>query len=263
MFPPRCRKGGGSSGDRPPFLSAQCGRAAAHRRRENEMPEARTSAPPGRLARLLLLRHPFPGAPGGGGGRSAAARAFSRSRPGDRLARGAAYGSRTPGSGGRGAAACRPRTRSPMPDETPHARPHRWTRTVVRAGALAALPLLAACGAARAPAGPLPQLAQYEGREVRPSSSRASWWSRRIRSAGGDHPAVAVPAARLHPRLPVRMGARPVPAGPGRAPARRRPHPARYRDAGYYGTRVFPLVDPARTGPAGWTCASGSSRATW
>jgi outer membrane protein insertion porin family len=134
-----------------------------------------------------------------------------------------------------------------MPDETPHARPRRWTHRVVRAAVLGALPLLAACGAARAPAGPLPQLAQYAGREVASvgfegdllfprDSLRAVVTTRPSRCRLLGFIPVCIPPISRRDRyhLDLNVLARDV---------------VRiqlfYRDQGHYGTRVFPFVEEA------------------
>jgi outer membrane protein insertion porin family len=178
----------------------------------------------GSVARQLRLLRVFP-------------RAFDRFTPWVRLARAATEHAR-------GAAACRPRTPSPMPRATPHVRPW-WTRPAVRLATVLLLPLLSACGAGRgAPAGPLPHLAEYQGREVAsvsfegellfPTDSlRAVVTTRRSRCRLLSFLPFCV-FGRDSYKLDLNVLARDV---------------VRiqlfYRDQGRYGTRVFPFVEEA------------------
>jgi outer membrane protein insertion porin family len=127
----------------------------------------------------------------------------------------------------------------------------RAQRTLL-ACALAAAALLPACAPNGAPGGPLPQFAEYEGREVRSVEFE------------GEQVVPEDSLRRVVTTRPSRcrlLGFIPICIGPL---GRDRYHldlgvlqrdvariQLAHRDAGYYGTRVLPLVDPAEQ-PPGW-----------
>jgi outer membrane protein insertion porin family len=142
-----------------------------------------------------------------------------------------------------------------MPDATPPAarrrRPRLPLRAALLAGALAALALLPACAANAGPTGPLPQYAQYEGQDVRSVAFEGELVvpEDSLRTVVTTRPS----RCRIAMILPFCIGS----VGEDdyhldlgvlqRDVARIQ---LAHRDAGYYGTRVLPVVDEAEDGVA-------------
>jgi outer membrane protein insertion porin family len=140
-----------------------------------------------------------------------------------------------------------------MPGATPPAAVRSFPRAARAACALLLLALLGACAAGAAgPGGPLPQLAEYEGREVR----RVEFEGERVVPEDSLRRVVSTRPSRCRllgfiPVCPFGWGRDPYPLDLGvlqRDVARIQ---LVHRDAGYYGSRVVPLVDPSED-RAGW-----------
>jgi outer membrane protein assembly factor BamA len=136
-----------------------------------------------------------------------------------------------------------------MPDPSPFAAQSRRPRLALLALA-AALSLLSACaGNAGAPSGPLPQFAQYEGREVREVSFEGEMVVpedslRRVITTRPSRCRIAL----VLPFCIGSVGQQRYPLDLGvlsRDVARIQ---LSHRDAGYYGTRVLPVVDEVEDG---------------